>query len=94
MHLFADAAEEVAFHLMDNGVRFRDSERRLRMGSGQMERVPGYAFVLKDVPVELLVFSGKTRRRTPMSPVDGRPIRRASLSDVRALVGDGERVAY
>ena len=49
---------------------------------------------LRDVAVELLVFSGKTRRRTPMSPVDGRPIRRASLSDVRALVGDGERVAY
>ena len=95
LHLFAEAAEEVAFYLMDNGVRFRDCERRLRTGDGQVERVPGYEYVSNEVPVELLVFSGKARRRTPMSPVDGRPIRRASVGDVRALVDDGgERVAY
>ena len=88
LHLFAEAAEEVAFHLLDNGTRFRDFERRMHMGSGTIERVPGYMIMVHDVPVELLVFSGKARRRVPLSAVDGRPIQRASLRDVREMVED------
>ena len=56
------------------------------MSTGETERVPGFAFVAGGVPVELLVFSGRTRRHTPLSPVDGRAMRRAPLSEVESLV--------
>jgi hypothetical protein len=86
LHLFADSAEEVGWHLLDRGIPHRDTEQRLRMSTGETERVPGYSFLAGDVPLELLVFSGRSRRHTPLSPVDGRAMRRAALHEVEDLL--------
>ncbi len=86
LHLFAESTEEVGFCLMERGIPYREHEQRLRMSTGETERVPGYAFLAGGVPVELLVFSGRTRRHTPLSPVDGRAMRRAALAEVEGLV--------
>jgi hypothetical protein len=90
LHLFAESAEEVGWYLMERGIPYRNSEQRLRMSTGDTERVPGFAFFAGDVPVELLVFSGRSRRHTPLSPVDGRAMRRAGLAEVEEmLAADG-----
>ena len=92
LHLFADSPEEVGWFLMDRGIAHRNSEQRLRMSTGEVARIPGFAFVAGGVPVELAVFSGRVRRQTPLSPVDGRAMRRASLAEVEELLapaGDG-----
>lgn len=86
LHLFADAAEDVAFFLIDLQIPFRHTEQRMRMSSGVVERLPGYAFGVDDVAMQLLVFSGKLRRQAPISPVDGRPMRRASVHELCALM--------
>lgn len=86
LHLFADAAEEVGWRLMELGIPHRNTEQRLRMSTGEIERVPGFAFLAADIPVELLVFSGRTRRHTPLSPVDGKAMRRAAPAEVQRLV--------
>jgi len=86
LHLFAEAAEEVGWRLMDLGIPYRDTEQRLRMSTGGIERVPGFAFVAAGIRVELLVFSGRTRRHTPLCPVDGKAMRRAALAEVRDLL--------
>lgn len=88
LHLFAESTEEVGWYLMDRGIPHRDTEQRLRMSSGSVERVPGFSFLAGEVPVELLVFSGRKRRQTPISPVDGRAMRRASLAEVEALAAE------
>lgn len=85
LHLFADSAEEVAFFLMDEGIPFRHCERRLRLGSGE-QRIPGYGLSVDDADLELLVFSGKQSRQAVLSPVDARPMRRASRKDVLELL--------
>ena len=86
LHLFAESAEDVAFYLMDQQIPFRYTERRLRMSTGSQERIPAYAFVVDGTEIELVAFSGKLRRQAPISAVDGHPMRRASLSEVRALI--------
>lgn len=86
LHLFAEAAEEVGWRLMDLGIPHRNTEQRLRMSGGDYERIPGFAFLAAEIQVELLVFSGRTRRHTPLSPVDGKAMRRAALAEVRSLV--------
>lgn len=86
LHLFADTPEEVEWRLMELAIPHRNTEQRLRMSTGAHERVPGFSFLAAEVPIELLVFSGRTRRHTPLSPVDGKAMPRAALGQVRRLL--------
>ena len=88
LHLFAETAEEVGLFLLDNGVPHEHGERSIRLASDDTERLPTCRFMADDVPVELVVFAARARRRVPLSPVDGRPMRRAALQAVEALAGD------
>jgi len=87
LHLFTETAEEVGLFLLDNGVPHEHGERSMRLASDDTERLPTYRFMADDVPVELVVFAERARRRVPLSPVDGRPMRRAALRAVEALAG-------
>jgi len=88
LHLFADTAEEVRLFLLDNGIPHEHGERVMRLASNETERLPTYRFMADDVPVELVVFAARARRRVPLSPVDGRPMQRAALQTVEALAGE------
>ncbi len=86
IHLFADTAEEVEFFLLDRHIPFEVGERRLRLArDGSWVRLPSFRVLAEDVPVELVVFAGKARREVPLSPIDGRPMRRAGLAAVQDL---------
>ena len=63
------------------------AKRTLRLASDDSERLPTCRFLADDVPVELVVFAERARRRVPLSPVDGRPMERAGLQAVEALAG-------
>lgn len=86
LHLFADTPEDVAFFLSDNGVPFEESERRLRISRNNYEYRPVFRFRAGDVPVDLTVFPLTALRQAPLSQVDGRPMRRASLAVLEALI--------
>ncbi len=88
LHLFADAVEEVGLFLMDQGIPAELMDRRLRDARGRQVQQPEYRFMAGDVPVGLTVFVGPGERQSPLSPVDGRPMRRASLAQVSALLGE------
>lgn len=88
LHLFADTSEEVMMYLLEHGIRFEDGERRVRVSPSEVERLPAFGFLADDVPIELVVFTGRSRRRPALSPVDGRPMERAALARVEALVQD------
>lgn len=88
LHVFADTAEEVGLFLLDNGIPHEQGERMVRLAEDDSERLPTYRFVADDVPVELVVFAARARRRVPLSPVDGRPMERAGLRTVEALAGE------
>ena len=57
----------------------------MRFDANGHTRLPAFRFVAGVSPVELVVFPDRVRRRVPLSPVDGRPMRRAKLAEVAAL---------
>ena len=87
IHLFADSVEEVVFRLMEAGIPHRTTERRIRSWDGPETR-PAIRFVAGDVEVEVVVFPYDGLRQAPPSPVDGRPMARAALSEVESLLAE------
>ncbi len=91
LHLFADSPEVVAMELHDRGVSYRPFERRLRPHRNRKSTADTYAafeFQHEHAAVEATVFPVDGIRQAPISPIDGRPMRRADLKAVRALLGD------
>ena len=86
LHLFADCAESVALKLIDLGLAHEVTERRVRMSPERVLAYPGLRFELEDQPIEVTVFPTDGIRQAPVSPVDGRPMRRASALEVEALL--------
>ena len=91
LHLFSDPPEAVAMFLLDHRIAHDQGEARIRFQADGHERLPAFRFMAGDTQVELVVFSARARRRSPLSPVDGRPMRRAKLAEVAALVESPER---
>jgi len=88
LHVFADAPESVALHLMDNGIPHRMMERRLRYEPDRLVPYPVVRFVAGHREIEAIVFPVNGIRQSPSSPVDGRPMRRANAEELEALLTD------
>lgn len=86
LHLFTDAPEQVALFLMGAGIPYEEATRRLRMPDGRNGEYPVFRFVAGEVGIEATVFPVVGIRQAPVSPVDGRPMARASLKEVEALL--------
>jgi len=89
LHVFSDTAEAVAMRLMDQGIPYEMNERRIRYPSERIEQLPSFRFIAGDVSVEATVFPVHGLRQAPSCPVDGRPMQRARLPDLRALLVEG-----
>lgn len=85
LHVFADTAEELLFALMDRGLRYREAARTQRV-AGVQQSLPSVLLQIGAAEVELVVFPLDGLRQAPPSPVDGRPMRRADVGEVDALV--------
>ena len=86
LHVRADTPEQVDAFLREHGIPFRMTERRLRFGGDRQQSVPSYRFTADGVNFELYVFRPQDARETPLSPVDGRPMQRANVKEVEALL--------
>jgi hypothetical protein len=89
LHLFAATPEEVDLFLLEQLVPFERDERRLRLDAEHYETYPMVRLLAGEVRVELTVFPTDGQRQAPLSPVDGRPMRRAGLAEVEALLVAG-----
>jgi hypothetical protein len=88
LHLFSDSPEAVGAALDGLGIAWRGSERRHRLRRDETESFPALRFVLADCDVVTSVFPLRLRGHPPLSPVDGRPMRRASAREVAELLAD------
>ena len=86
LHLFADSPESVAFSLMDQGIRHEITARRVKMNADRVLECPGVRFLINDQAVAATVFPTDGIRQAPVSPVDGRPMRRADVAELEALL--------
>ena len=85
LHVFSDSPEAVYTHLMDRRFEYEVFERKVRMTAERVMAVPTVRFETGHDMVEAFVFPRDGIRQAPVSPVDGKPMRRAAPSEVRAL---------
>ncbi len=87
LHLFADSPEAIALSLLDRGVGHEVGEHRLRVDAERFQVFPSVQFELDAHTIDATVFAVDGIRQAPISPVDGRPMRRADLEELEALLG-------
>ncbi len=86
LHVFADSPESVAHELEQIGVNYRAYERRLKSRRDRFETYSGFEFHHNHSPIQATVFPVDGIRQAPMSPVDGRPMKRVDSAAVQALL--------
>lgn len=84
LHVFADTPEDIVLFLMDHDIPFDSDERRVRFDEAYAFQ-PVYRFVAGRIPVELTVFDERALKHPPRSRVDGQPMRRAAVTEVREM---------
>lgn len=85
LHAFSDSAEAVYLHLADRRYECAMFERKVRMTQDRWISVPSARFELDSQSVEVFVFPTDGIRQAPVSAVDGKPMRRAGITEVESL---------
>jgi hypothetical protein len=91
LQLFPDSAKEVEIFLLDRGVPFTTSETR-RYSGDRARPVSLISLDWHGVPVRLSVFDPRDERVALKTSQAGRPIERAGIVEVSAILS-GEKVA-
>ncbi len=86
LHLFVDNPDAVALKLQEHNVSYRPFDRRLKSRRGQTETFAAFRFMQSEAPVEATVFPVDGVRQAPISPIDGKPMRRADRNTVMGLL--------
>lgn len=91
LHVFSDNPELVGQALDDGSVPYKTYERRLKSRRDRTESFAGFRFRCEDAAVEATVFPYDGIRQAPISPIDGKPMRRADARAVRGLLNGGRK---
>ncbi len=86
LHLFVDTPELVAVQLLDRGIPHEFAERRIKVQRDEFEAFPAVRFTAGPHEVDATIFPLDGIRQAPLGPVDGRPMRRATLHEVEGLL--------
>ncbi|HEY5643201.1 MAG TPA: hypothetical protein VIS31_10035 [Woeseiaceae bacterium] len=86
LHVFADSPEMVAMGLSDLGVSYKPYERRLKTRRDQVVGYAGFEFHQNGRAVQATVFPIDGIRQAPISPIDGRPMKRIGIDGVQRLL--------
>jgi hypothetical protein len=86
LHALCDTVEEVGAALDASGIPQRAVQHRLRFRRDEVETVPGLRFRNHGFDFDVTVFPERSRGHAPLSTIDGRPMRRAGLREVRELL--------
>jgi hypothetical protein len=88
LHVFSDSIESVIINFLENGIPFSQEQRQIRWFNGEHRIVPLIVFEQEDATIELMIFDEVQVRQAPPSPIDGKPQRRATLTDVECLLSE------
>ena len=90
LHVFSDSAELVAVRLQESRVQYRPYDRRLKSRRDRAETFSGFRFTHDSSSIEATVFPLDGIRQAPISPVNGKPMRRADSQAVLKLLSGEE----
>lgn len=91
LHLFSDNPDEVALFLHEHSVPVESQTRTLRLSRDEQAEYPVLLFAADGLPFDLTVMPRDSLRQPPLDRVDERPMRRASLSAVEAMLADASQ---
>ncbi|HNR92416.1 MAG TPA: hypothetical protein PKO41_08325 [Dokdonella sp.] len=86
LHLFADDVRDVLALLDDHGIPYEEDTHLLATAVGHEVEVPSLRLSADGVAVELMLFACDGLHHAPLDRVTRKPMRRASLTAVEALV--------
>ncbi len=86
LHVFADSPEAIAMELSHIGISYRPFERRLKSRRNRVETYAGFEFHHSNSAIQATVFPVDGIRQAPMSPIDGKPMKRAGSDVVQQLL--------
>jgi hypothetical protein len=94
LHLHAEDPDAVPRFLEEHAIPAESRTRRLRLDPQRMFDAPVWLFSAEGFTFDLAVLPAAVLRQAPLSGVDERPMRRASASQLRALLAEDEISAY
>lgn len=86
LHLFSDEPEQVGFMLEENGIPYRLLDRTLRITMQSYIDYPACHFLLEETPLTLIILPEIRIRASVLSPVDGKPMKRANLKELERIL--------
>ena len=94
LHLYSDDAGTVARCLDDSGIPAEARGRRVRLDRERDFDAEVWLFAVDGLTFDLTVLPRDALRQAPLSPVDEKPMRRASAAQLRALLAEAEIAGY
>ncbi|MGH8146358.1 MAG: hypothetical protein ACREPY_08500 [Rhodanobacteraceae bacterium] len=89
LHVFEDTPEAVAGFLHDRGIAFEPRSRSFRLDRERNAEFPVLLFEAGGVAIDVTIFPRDALRQAPLDRIDERPLQRASLGAVDAMLEEG-----
>ena len=94
LHVYTDDDGAVARHLDAHLIPAESRSRRIRLDRERAIDVAVWVFSAEDLTFDVAVLPADALRQAPLSAVDEKPMKRASLAQLRELIALDEIAAY
>ena len=94
LHLHSDDPDAVPRWLDEHGIPAQSRSRHLRLDRQREGAFPAWLFSAEDLAFDATVLPLDVVRQAPLSGIDEKPMRRASLAQLRALLAEDEIAGY
>ena len=94
LHVHEDDADAIPRWLDEHGVPAESRSRHLRLDRDREGDFPVWLFGAEGLSFDVTVLPADVLRQAPLSGVDGKPMRRASISQLQALLAEDEIAGY
>jgi hypothetical protein len=94
LQLYTDDADAVSRHLDQHAIPAEARSRRLRLDRERLIDAPVWLFSAEELTFDLTVLPHDALRQAPLSPIDEKPMRRASATQLRAVLAEEEIEDY
>ncbi|RYD14171.1 MAG: hypothetical protein EOP90_14310 [Lysobacteraceae bacterium] len=88
LHLYTDQPHEVFERMIGQGIAFEEQARRLRVDRDTAKDFPALVFGAGGTSIDLTVLPYDLLRQAPLDRISGKPIQRATLAAVEALLAE------